>query len=96
MSKKNVSLVGLLMAFVLAVSPCTPARRCVLQPKSPDLPISPVDSRRRKAEGAIVTYGLPNSWVNYGGLFAGVHPGIRHYPPGYRNGQRHDHFYPER
>ena len=60
MSKVNVSLVGLLMAFVLVASPCSPVFAA-----SPEL-IQPA-----KAEGTIISYGLPDSWVNYGGLLKG-------------------------
>ena len=65
MSKINVSF-GLLMAFVL---------RCCRFPALPH----PADFagataqliQAAKSEGTIVSYGLPNSWVNYGGLLQG-------------------------
>jgi len=69
MSIKNVSLVGLLMAFVLAVSPLTP----VAAAPPADAPKGAITQliQAAKNEGSIVSYGLPNSWVNYGGLLQG-------------------------
>jgi len=68
MSIKNVSLIGLLMAFVLAVSPLSPAAAAAAgAPKG----VTAQLIQAAKSEGTIVSYGLPNDWANYGGLFQG-------------------------
>ena len=66
MSLKKFAVFGLLMALVLAVSPLF-ATAAAAADKAP-----PAQSiQAAKAEGTIVSYGLPNSWVNYGGLMKG-------------------------
>lgn len=84
MSKKMFSFVGLLMALILGLSACAPAVTPTTAPTTvppttepPATVVVPtvdpmvqlVDSA--KAEGTIVSYGEPDSWVNYGGLFQG-------------------------
>jgi putative spermidine/putrescine transport system substrate-binding protein len=69
MSIKNVSLVGLLMAFVLVVLLGTPV--AAAPPAEAQKAPSAQLIQAAKSEGAIVSYGLPNSWVNYGGLLQG-------------------------
>ncbi len=79
MSKKLFSFVGLLVALMLAVSACTPAPTptpapVVTEPPVTEAPV--VDPMVQlvadaQAEGTIVSYGLPDDWVNYGGLFEG-------------------------
>ena len=57
------------MAFVLVVSPLTP----VVAAPPADAPKGATAQliQAAKSEGTIVSYGLPNSWVNYGGLLQG-------------------------
>jgi len=69
MSIKNVSLVGLLMAFVLVVLLGTPV--AAAPPAEAQKAPSAQLIQAAKSEGAIVSYGLPNSWENYGGLLQG-------------------------
>jgi putative spermidine/putrescine transport system substrate-binding protein len=63
MSKKIFTIVGLLMALMLAMTACGPKATPAV------VSTSLVDAA--KAEGTIVSYGLPDDWVNYGGLFEG-------------------------
>jgi putative spermidine/putrescine transport system substrate-binding protein len=77
MSKKIVTFVGLLVALMLAVSACTPAPTAA--PVATEAVVTEVPTvdpmvqlvADAQAEGTIVTYGLPESWANYGGLMAG-------------------------
>ncbi len=79
MSKKILTTVGLFVVFVLALSACTPAptptpTAVVTEPPATEPPV--VDPMVQliadaQAEGTIVSYGLPDDWVNYGGLFEG-------------------------
>jgi len=81
MSKKIVSLVGLVMAIILGLAACAPTATvepATVQPATdtPATAVPTVDAMAQmidaaKAEGVVVTYGLSDSWVNYGGLFAG-------------------------
>jgi len=66
MSLKNFTRLGLLLAFALAVSPIFLTAAAAAD-KAPSAQLI----KAAKAEGAIVSYGLPNSWVNYGGLMKG-------------------------
>ena len=78
MSKKNGSLIGLLMAFVLVALPCTSVLAAPPVPaKKTPVAAAPAKGamtqliQAAKNDGSIVSYGLPNSWVNYGGLLQG-------------------------
>jgi len=63
MSKKIFSFVGLLLVLVLGMTACGPKATPTV------VPASLVEAAQ--AEGTIVSYGLPDDWVNYGGLFEG-------------------------
>ncbi len=83
MSKKLYPFVGLVMALVLGLSACAPVATST--PTSVPVPVVPttvaptvvvptLDAMTQlmtaaRAEGKLVTYGMPNDWVNYGGLF---------------------------
>jgi putative spermidine/putrescine transport system substrate-binding protein len=85
MSKKM--FVGVILALVLALTACAPATTPAPEPVITQAPatVAPVTEApvvptvdpmaelitAAKAEGVVVTYGLSDSWVNYGGLFAG-------------------------
>jgi putative spermidine/putrescine transport system substrate-binding protein len=84
MSKRITLLVGLMTVFVLAVSACGPAATPEVPTEAPAPTTAPatvapaptVDVMAQmiaaaKKEGTIVSYGLPDDWVNYGGLFKG-------------------------
>ncbi len=78
MSKKMVSLVGLLVSLVLVMTACAPtpaptAAPVVTEPAATEAPVDPMVQliADAQAEGTIVSYGLPDDWVNYGGLFVG-------------------------
>ncbi|HUH96925.1 MAG TPA: extracellular solute-binding protein [Anaerolineales bacterium] len=84
MSKKITLFVGLITAFVLALSACGPAATPVPPTQAPvpttapatAAPAPTVDVMAQlvaaaQKEGTIVSYGLPDDWVNYGGLFKG-------------------------
>lgn len=84
MSKKMFSFVGLLMALLLGLAACAPAATPIpapaTVPPATELPatvvVPTVDPMVQlvdaaKAEGTLVTYGMPDDWVNYGGLFQG-------------------------
>jgi putative spermidine/putrescine transport system substrate-binding protein len=62
MSKK-FAFIGLFLALVLIMTACGP------KATTGTVSTSLVDAA--KAEGVIVSYGLPDDWVNYGGLFQG-------------------------
>ncbi len=87
MSKRITLFVGLITAFVLVLSACAPATTPAPAPatEAPAVqtaapataaPVPTVDVMAQlvadaQKEGTIVSYGLPDSWVNYGGLFKG-------------------------
>ncbi len=83
MSKKMVSFVGLLMALILGLAACAPAATPTPAPateppatESPATEVPTVDAMAQlvaaaQAEGTVVSYGLPASWANYGGLVQG-------------------------
>lgn len=84
MSKRITLLVGLMTVFVLAVSACGPAATPEVPTEAPAPTTAPatvapaptVDVMAQmiaaaKKEDTIVSYGLPDDWVNYGGLFKG-------------------------
>jgi putative spermidine/putrescine transport system substrate-binding protein len=83
MSKKIALFVGILMALVLGLSACAPAATPTPAPatQAPATAVPPTVAPTEdpmvklvndaKAEGTIVSYGLPDDWVNYGGLFKG-------------------------
>lgn len=96
MSKKFVSLVGLLMAVVLGLTACGPVATATPAPATePPATVPPAADatavptldamsqliQAARAEGTIISYGLPDSWVNYGGLLQGFTAtyGIVHY-----------------
>lgn len=76
MSKKIVSFIGLLIVLSLVLTACeqtaTPTPAVVVTEEA-----APVEDpmallvEAAQAEGTIVSYGLPDDWVNYGGLFVG-------------------------
>jgi len=70
MSKRTGSLIGIWMAFVLLALPCTSALAAPAKAKAPKGATAQL-IQTAKSEGTIVSYGLPNSWVNYGGLLQG-------------------------
>jgi len=93
MSKKVALFVGLFMALVLGLSACAPAATptpapapATAAPATVAPTVAPtVDpmvalEAAAKTEGTIVSYGLPDDWVNYGGLFKGFNAkyGITH------------------
>ena len=83
MSKRITLFGGLCLVFVLMVSACAPAATPTEAPPPPatqlpaptevpptvDPMVAMVDAAQK--EGTIVSYGLPDDWVNYGGLFKG-------------------------
>lgn len=75
MSKKIVVLVGMLMALSLVLAACAPAPApAPTEAPKVEAP-APVDPMVKlvedaKKEGVLVSYGLPDSWVNYGQLRA--------------------------
>ena len=84
MSKRITLFGGLCLVFVLMVSACAPAATPTEAPPAPpatqppaptevpptvDPMVAMVDAAQK--EGTIVSYGLPDDWVNYGGLFKG-------------------------
>jgi len=83
MSKKIFSYVGLLMAFVLVLSSCAPAAIATTAPATqvpatsvPATAAPTVDAMAAlvtaaQKEGTIISYGEPDDWVNYGGLYKG-------------------------
>ncbi len=85
MSKRITLFCGLFMAFVLILSACAPATTPTQAPPPAEVPTSApapttvpptVDPmvemlQAAQKEGTIVSYGLPDDWVNYGGLFKG-------------------------
>jgi putative spermidine/putrescine transport system substrate-binding protein len=84
MSKKMYTFIGLLMALSLGLASCAPVATPTPVPTTvppatkpaPTEVVPTVDPMAQlitaaKAEGTIVSYGLPASWVNYGGLFSG-------------------------
>jgi putative spermidine/putrescine transport system substrate-binding protein len=85
MSKRITWLVALVTVFVLATSGCAPAAPQPPAPTEPPAPAAPAETMApaptidpmmelvdaAKKEGTIVSYGLPDDWVNYGGLFKG-------------------------
>ncbi len=85
MSKRITLFSGLFMAFVLMLSACAPAATPTQAPPPAEPPTSaPVPTtvpptvdpmvemlQAAQKEATIVSYGLPDDWVNYGGLFKG-------------------------
>ena len=85
MSKRITLFCGLFMAFVLILSACAPAATPTQAPPPAEPPTSaPVPTtvpptvdpmvemlQAAQKEATIVSYGLPDDWVNYGGLFKG-------------------------
>jgi len=83
MSKKITLLVGLITVFVLALSACSPAAtpEPATQAPAPTVgataaPVPTIDVMAQmisaaQKEANIVSYGEPDSWVNYGGLYKG-------------------------
>ncbi len=84
MSKKITLLVGLITVFVLALSACAPAATPAPVTQAPAPTVAPatvapaptVDAMAQlvtaaQKEATIVSYGEPDSWVNYGGLYKG-------------------------
>jgi putative spermidine/putrescine transport system substrate-binding protein len=85
MSRKLTLFGGLCLVFVLMLSACAPAATPPEAPPAPavdtqapaptvvpptvDPMVAMVDAAKK--EGTIVSYGLPDDWVNYGGLFKG-------------------------
>lgn len=81
MSKKLYLFVGLVMVLVLGLSACAPVATATppatTVPPTNVLPatdVPVVDPMAQliadaRTEGTLVTYGMPNDWVNYGGLF---------------------------
>ena len=78
MSTKLYSFVGLVMAVVLGLTACapvaTPAPTAEPPATVPPVTVPTVDPMAQlmaaaRTEGTLVTYGMPDSWVNYGGLF---------------------------
>jgi len=84
MSKRISLFVGVFLILVMALTACaptaTPTPAPVTQPPATEPPapattVPPtVDPKvemlqAAQAEGTIVSYGLPDDWVNYGGLF---------------------------
>ncbi len=67
MTIKRMALIGLGIALVLAVSPLFSAAVAADAPKG----ASPQLVQASKSEWVIVSYGLPASWANYGGLMQG-------------------------
>ena len=73
MSKKIMMLVGVLMVLSLALGACAtpapePAAPAVEAPAVEEPAVDPMEQMiaDAKAEGVLVSYGLPDSWVNYG------------------------------
>jgi putative spermidine/putrescine transport system substrate-binding protein len=81
MTKKVFTFLGLSIALVLVFSACAPAATpnptavpVVTEPPATEPPaVDPMIQliADAQAEGTIVSYGLPDDWVNYGGLFEG-------------------------
>lgn len=86
MSKKITLYLGLFMVLVLALSACAPAATPTEPPAPPaaqapatEAPATAAPAadpmvemiNAAQAEGTIISYGLPDDWVNYGGLFEG-------------------------
>ncbi len=82
MSKKIATLSGLLLVVVLVLTACGPAATPTPAPVATNAPATEVppaptlDPQAQmihdaQAEGTISSYGLPDDWVNYGGLFVG-------------------------
>lgn len=82
MSKKTSLFVGLFMAVVLGLTACGPAATptpvAATDVPATDVPVvvPTLDAQAQmihdaQAEGTISSYGLPDDWVNYGGLFEG-------------------------
>ncbi len=84
MLKRIGTFAGVVTIFVLTVSACAPAATPVPPTEAPAAtaapatvaPVPTVDPMAQlieaaKKEGTIVSYGLPDDWVNYGGLFKG-------------------------
>src|SRR5512140_417928 len=87
MSKKITLFGGLCLVFVMMLSACGPAATPTEPPApaateppaatavpptiapTVDPMVAMVDAAKK--EGTIVSYGLPDDWVNYGGLFKG-------------------------
>jgi len=70
MSKKLVVLASIIMAMTLILSACAPAATPAPTTKPPAATVDPVVQmvEAAKKEGNLVSYGLPDSWVNYGTL----------------------------
>jgi len=83
MSKKVTLFVGLFLALVLSLTACAPAATPTPAPAtqapatSAPATAAPTEDpmavlvAAAEAEGTIISYGLPDDWVNYGGLFVG-------------------------
>jgi putative spermidine/putrescine transport system substrate-binding protein len=83
MLKKITLFVELFMVFALALSACAPAATPTPAPVAPVVTEAPAATAAptvdpmvqlvtdAQKEGTIVSYGLPDDWVNYGGLFKG-------------------------
>lgn len=83
MSKKFVWFVVLLMVFALVLSACAPAATATpapapatavpatAVPATPTLDAITQMVQAAKKEGTIISYGEPDDWVNYGGLYKG-------------------------
>ncbi len=87
MSKKITLFGGLCLVFVLLLSACAPAATpteapapaATEPPAATTVPptVAPTEDpmvamvAAAQKEGTIVSYGLPDDWVNYGGLFKG-------------------------
>ncbi len=74
MSKKFMLLAGVLMTLSLVLSACAPAAPAATEAPKAEAP-APVDPMVKmvddaKKEGVLVSYGLPDSWVNYGAMRA--------------------------
>lgn len=70
MSKKIMLMVGALMTLSLVLAACAPAAPAATEAPKAEAPVDPMVKmiEDAKKEGVLVSYGLPDSWVNYGAM----------------------------
>lgn len=73
------SIVGFVVAVALLLAACTPVTAPPAAPAAPQAPaeapaaVSPLEelAAKAKAEGGVInSYGMPETWANYGGIYA--------------------------
>jgi putative spermidine/putrescine transport system substrate-binding protein len=69
--KKNVPILALLLVVLMAMLPACQSATTPTEAPATAEPADPMAAliEGAKAEGEIVSYGLPDDWVNYGGMW---------------------------